>query len=99
MVSLISTMPLFLESICDASTTNLFKLARDRDPVTQLAEERQSKREQTQLTVLHKINQALRSPNGDACVVFLKKVNLLFNLEVLGELRKLETAGSSILVG
>jgi hypothetical protein len=89
MVSLISTMPRFFESMCDASTTNLFRLARDRDPETQSAGEATRDKEDGggMVTILDKVDQPLWSSNGDACIVLLEKRDLLFNLEVLGELQ------------
>lgn len=88
MVSLISTMPRFFESMCDASTTNLFRLARDRDPDTQLAGAATRKEEGgVVVTILDKVDQTLWGSHGDACIVLLEKRDLLFNLEVLGELQ------------
>jgi hypothetical protein len=39
------------------------------------------------VTILDKVDQPLWSSNGDACIVLLEKRDLLFNLEVLGELQ------------
>ena len=86
MVSFISVMPRFFWSIWEASTITLFKLARDKAPCGPVSMLGSGGERGPRITVVNKINQALRSANSDPRAAFLQEGYLLLKLEVLGEL-------------